>query len=80
MSLGIKSSTFLRVGHPSAWKFEVSPQKTKEFELRGPIANFQHFWEKVKPIHPLWDKVFERPGLQQVKEIREKISNRVHRY
>ena len=61
MSLGIKSSAFLRVEHPFSRKFKVSQKR--EFELRGPIANFEYVWEKVEPIHPLSDKVFERLGL-----------------
>ena len=43
---------FLRTEHPFSWTFKVLPPKNREFELRGPIANFEHFWEKVKPKNP----------------------------
>ena len=43
--------------------FLLLPSENKELKYRGPTANFEYFWEKVEPIHPLWDKVFERLGL-----------------
>ena len=43
--------------------FGFAPQKNREFKLRGTIANSEYFWENVKPIHLLSDKVFIRLGL-----------------
>ena len=43
--------------------FVFPPPTNREFKHRGPNANFEYLWEKVEPIHPLSDKVFERPGL-----------------
>ena len=43
--------------------FLVLPQYNREIKLRGPNVNFEYFWEKMEPIHPLSDKVFKRPGL-----------------
>ena len=39
------------------------PQENRELKHRGPTANFEYVWEKVEPIQPLSDKVFERLGL-----------------
>ena len=55
-------------------------QKHIEFKHRGPNASFEYLWEKVEPIHPLSDKVFEQLSLWQVKSVRDKLSNRVRSY
>ena len=46
----------------------------------GGTRGFISYYFMVKPIYPLLDKVFERPGWYQVKSFCEKISSRVRRY
>ena len=57
-----------------------SPSKNNFMVLLFPNVNFEYCFGKGETYAPLSDRVFERPGLSQVKSFREKISNRVHRY
>ena len=43
--------------------FLFPPRNSKEFEHRGPAANFEYSLEKVGPMYPHSDKVLERLGI-----------------
>ena len=43
-------------------------------------SNHRFSGQRVKPVHSLADKVFERPGLQEVESFRDLGSDRVLLY